>query len=131
MPVHRHSTGEAKSDREGLADLIDQVRRSKLDAVVTFKLDWLARSPPRLARLIAEYRAHRVALVCSNQGIERSDSVQAVILADQCPRGRRRTWTGDHYQARMLAPHPPSSRGSARPFTQEPAPRGGRGRALE
>lgn len=70
----------AKSDREGLTALMDQVRRGKLDAVVTFKLDRLARSLPHLAQLIAEFQAHRVALVCPSQGIDTSNANPAAIL---------------------------------------------------
>jgi DNA invertase Pin-like site-specific DNA recombinase len=70
----------AKSDREGLAGLMDQVRRGKLDAVVTFKLDRLARSLCHLAQLIAEFQAHRVALVCPSQGIDTSNANPAAML---------------------------------------------------
>lgn len=70
----------AKSDREGLAALMEQVRRGKLDAVVTFKLDRLARSLPHLAQLIAEFQAHRVALVCPSQGIDTSNANPAAML---------------------------------------------------
>ncbi|MEZ0257269.1 MAG: recombinase family protein [Chthoniobacter sp.] len=70
----------AKSDREGLAALMEQVRRGKLDVVVTFKLDRLARSLPHLAQLIAEFQAHRVALVCPSQGIDTSNANPAAML---------------------------------------------------
>ena len=70
----------AKQGREGLAALMDQVRRGKVDAVVTFKLDRLARSLCHLAQLIAEFQAHRVALVCPSQGIDTSNANPAAML---------------------------------------------------
>lgn len=38
--------------------LMAQVRRGKIDVVVTFKLDRLARSLVHLAQIIAEFQAH-------------------------------------------------------------------------
>lgn len=70
----------SKSDRVNLIALMDQVRRGKLDAVVTFKLDRLARSLPHLAQLIAEFQAHRVALVVPSQGIDTSNANPAAML---------------------------------------------------
>jgi DNA invertase Pin-like site-specific DNA recombinase len=70
----------ANQGREGLAALMDQVRRGKMDAVVTFKLDRLARSLCHLAQLIAEFQAHRVALVCPSQGIDTSNANPAAML---------------------------------------------------
>jgi len=70
----------AKSNREGLAAMMEQVRRGKLDAVVTFKLDRLARSLPHLAQLIGEFQACRVALVCPSQGIDTSNANPAAML---------------------------------------------------
>jgi DNA invertase Pin-like site-specific DNA recombinase len=70
----------AKQDRLGLGDLMEQVRRGKLDAVVTFKLDRLARSLCHLAQLIAEFQTHRVALVCPSQNIDTSTANPAAML---------------------------------------------------
>lgn len=70
----------AKSNREGLGALMEQVRRGKTDVVVTFKLDRLARSLPHLAQLIAEFQAHRVALVVPSQGIDSSAANPAAML---------------------------------------------------
>lgn len=70
----------AKSDRKGLSTLMDQVRRGRLDAVVTFKLDRLARSLCHLAQLIAEFQIHRTALVVPTQGIDTSTANPAAML---------------------------------------------------
>jgi DNA invertase Pin-like site-specific DNA recombinase len=74
----------AKSDPEGLAGLMDLVRRGKVDAVVTFKLDRLARSLCHLAQLIAELQAHRVALVCSSRGIDNPKLETDRHASDKC-----------------------------------------------
>jgi DNA invertase Pin-like site-specific DNA recombinase len=70
----------AKQSRNGLNALMDLVRRGKVDAVVTFKLDRLARSLCHLAQLIAELQAHSVALVCPSQGIDTSNANPAAML---------------------------------------------------
>ncbi len=70
----------AKSSREGLDELMALVRRGKVDAVVTFKLDRLARSLVHLAQIIAELQVHRVALVVPTQGIDTSNSNPAAML---------------------------------------------------
>lgn len=70
----------AKQNREGLVRLMEQVRRGKIDVVITFKLDRLARSLPHLAQLVAEFQAHSVALVCPSQGIDTSNASPAAIL---------------------------------------------------
>jgi DNA invertase Pin-like site-specific DNA recombinase len=70
----------AKQDRAALAEMLELVRRGKLDTVVTFKLDRLARSLPHLAQLLAEMQAHRVALVCPSQGIDTSNANPAAML---------------------------------------------------
>ena len=49
------------------------VRRSRLDAVVVFKLDRLGRSLARLAQLVGELTSNNVALVCTSQGIDTSN----------------------------------------------------------
>lgn len=64
----------AKFSRKGLDRLMDDARRGKLDAVVVFKLDRLGRSLAHLAQLISELTNHAVALICTSQGIDSSDS---------------------------------------------------------
>ena len=70
----------AKQNREGLNRLMEQVRRGKVDVVVAFKLDRLARSLSHLAQIIGELQAHAVALVCPSQGIDTSNSNPAAQL---------------------------------------------------
>lgn len=64
----------AKQNREGLTRLMEQVRRGKVDVVVAFKLDRIARSLSHLAQIIAELRTHNVALVCPSQGIDTTNA---------------------------------------------------------
>lgn len=64
----------AKQNRNGLNGLMDSVRRGKLDVVLTYKLDRLARSLTHLAHLIGEFQSNRVALVVPSQGIDTSES---------------------------------------------------------
>lgn len=76
----------AKQDRAGLNQLMAQVRRGKVDVLVAYKLDRLARSLNHLAQIIGELQAHEVALVCPSQGIDTSNSnptaqLQVNILA--------------------------------------------------
>ena len=52
----------------------------KVDIVLAFKLDRLARSLSHLAQLIAELQVNRVALVCPSQGIDTSNSNPAAHL---------------------------------------------------
>jgi DNA invertase Pin-like site-specific DNA recombinase len=59
-----------KQNREALNQLMDQVRRGRIDVIVAFKIDRLARSLNHLAQIIAELQAHNVALVCPSQGID-------------------------------------------------------------
>ena len=61
-----------KFSREGLDRLMADVRRSKVDVVVCFKLDRLGRSLPHLAQIVGELTNNRVALVCPSQGIDTS-----------------------------------------------------------
>src|SRR5262245_1825290 len=62
----------AKFGRQGLDRLMAEVRRCRLDVIVCFKLDRLGRSLAHLAQIISELTAHRVALVCTSQGIDTS-----------------------------------------------------------
>ena len=60
----------AKVSREGLDQLMQLVRRNKVDVVACFKLDRLGRSLPHLAQIINELDQHNVAIVASSQGID-------------------------------------------------------------
>jgi DNA invertase Pin-like site-specific DNA recombinase len=60
----------AKTSREGLDQLMQLVRRNKIDVVACFKLDRLGRSLPHLAQIIAEFDQHNVAIVATSQGID-------------------------------------------------------------
>ena len=77
---YRDTASGTKQDRRGLSDLMQKVRRGKVDIVLAFKLDRLARSLSHLAQLIAELQVHRVALVCPSQGIDTSNSNPAAHL---------------------------------------------------
>jgi DNA invertase Pin-like site-specific DNA recombinase len=70
----------AKSNRIGLDGLMAAVRRGKVDVVVCYKLDRLGRSLAHLAQLIAEFQTHRVALVCTSQGIDTTNQNPAAQL---------------------------------------------------
>lgn len=67
----------AKWSRTGLQMLMLAVRKHKIDAVIVVKLDRLGRSLPHLAQMVAEFDAHRVALIATSQGIDTSDSSPA------------------------------------------------------
>ncbi len=62
----------ARFTREGLDGLMGLVRRGLLDVVVVFKLDRLGRSLTHLAQLCSELNSHKVALVCTRDGIDTS-----------------------------------------------------------
>jgi DNA invertase Pin-like site-specific DNA recombinase len=64
----------AKQDRAKLNQLMQQARRGRIDVVVAFKLDRLARSLNHLAQIVAELQSHSVALVCPSQGIDTTNS---------------------------------------------------------
>ena len=76
----RDTASGAKQDRKALNELSALVRRGRVDIVLTFKLDRLARSLSHLAQIIAELQAHNVALVCPSQGIDTSDANPAARL---------------------------------------------------
>lgn len=63
-----------KSNRSGLDELMRLVRTRAIDAVMVYKLDRLGRSLPHLVQLIGEFDAHKVALVCTSQGVDTSDA---------------------------------------------------------
>jgi putative DNA-invertase from lambdoid prophage Rac len=62
------------SSRKGLDQLMKLVRRRAIKAVLCYKLDRLGRSLTHLVQTIAEFDAFGVALVCTSQGIDTSDS---------------------------------------------------------
>ncbi len=63
-----------KRSRTGLDELMRLARVKAIGAVLVYKLDRLGRSLPHLVQLIAEFDAHKVALVCTSQGIDTSDA---------------------------------------------------------
>lgn len=62
------------TSRTGLDRLMGMVRRGRVQAVVVFKLDRLARSLVHLMQMISELQVHRTALVVPSQGIDTTDS---------------------------------------------------------
>jgi DNA invertase Pin-like site-specific DNA recombinase len=60
----------AKISREGLDQVMQLVRRNKVDVVACFKLDRLGRSLPHLAQIISEFDRYNVAVVATYQGID-------------------------------------------------------------
>jgi DNA invertase Pin-like site-specific DNA recombinase len=70
----------AKCSRLGLDRLMAQVRRGRVEAVVVFRLDRLARSLSHLAQMLSEFQQHRTALVCPGQGIDTSNINPAAQL---------------------------------------------------
>jgi len=70
----------AERGRTGLDELMGLVRKGKVDVIVVFKLDRLGRSLAHLAQLIVEFQAHRVALICTSQGIDTTNQNPAVQL---------------------------------------------------
>jgi putative DNA-invertase from lambdoid prophage Rac len=64
----------AKVGRPGLDSLMTAVRAGRLERVVVYKLDRLGRSLPHLALILEEFQNNRVALVCTSQGIDTSNS---------------------------------------------------------
>ncbi len=62
------------TSRTGLDRLMGQVRRGRVQTVVAFKLDRLARSLVHLMQLISELQSHHTALVIPSQGIDTTDS---------------------------------------------------------
>jgi len=70
----------SRQDRQGLNDLMQKVRRGKVDIILAYKLDRVARSLSHLAQFIAELQVNRVALVCPSQGIDTSNGNPAAHL---------------------------------------------------
>lgn len=76
----RDTASGAKQDRSGLNDLMQKVRRGKVDIVLAFKIDRLARSLGDFAQIIAELQTRRTALVVPSQGIDTSNGNPAAHL---------------------------------------------------
>jgi DNA invertase Pin-like site-specific DNA recombinase len=70
----------AQQSRRELDEMMAQVRKGKVDAVVSSKLDRLARSLSHLAHLLAELQANKVALVVPTQGIDTTTANPAAML---------------------------------------------------
>jgi putative DNA-invertase from lambdoid prophage Rac len=64
----------AKSDRPGLDQLLALVRDRKVEAVLCVKLDRMARSLVHFGRLADLFVQSGVALICTTQGIDTSNS---------------------------------------------------------
>lgn len=69
-----------KQNRQGLNELMQLVRKGKVDIILAFKLDRLARSLSHLSQVIAELQFHRVALICPAQGVDTSNNNPAASL---------------------------------------------------
>jgi DNA invertase Pin-like site-specific DNA recombinase len=63
-----------KADRVGLNSVMELVRAKKIDAVCAVKIDRMARSMQHFCNLAAEFVKHDVALICTSQGIDTSNS---------------------------------------------------------
>ena len=72
-----------KQNREALNQLMAQVRRGRIDVIVAFKIDRLARSLNHLAQIIAELQTHNVSLVCPSQGIDTTNANPCVAIIRQ------------------------------------------------
>lgn len=76
----RDTASGARQDRKGLTELMARVRRGKVDVILAFKLDRIARSLSHLAQVLAELQLYRVALICPSQGIDTSNQNPAAQL---------------------------------------------------
>ena len=74
-----HASG-AKFSRHALDQMMNQVRRSRFDAVICYKLDRLGRSLPHLAQLISELDSNGVGLIVCGQGIDTTNKNPASRL---------------------------------------------------
>jgi len=70
----------SKISRKGLDALMKAVRGGKVDVVLCYNLDRLGRSLSHLVQLLAEFAAHKVALIVPGQGINMSSSNPASAL---------------------------------------------------
>jgi DNA invertase Pin-like site-specific DNA recombinase len=64
----------SKFTRTGLEGLMKAVRKRAIDVILCVKLDRLGRSLPHLAQIISELDAQGIALVCTSQPIDTTDS---------------------------------------------------------
>jgi DNA invertase Pin-like site-specific DNA recombinase len=70
--IYEDIASGAKTSRNALDRLMADVRRGRVDAVVSYKLDRLGRSLAHLAQILGEFQSYRVALICTSQGIDTS-----------------------------------------------------------
>lgn len=70
--VYAEKQSGVSTSRPALERLMTDVRAGKVERIVCFKLDRLGRSLSHLALLLDELTRHRVALICSSQGIDTS-----------------------------------------------------------
>lgn len=69
LPVEETGSG-AKTDRPGLARVMDAARRREVDAVIVWKLDRFGRSTVDLLSHVEELQRLRVRFIVSSQGFE-------------------------------------------------------------
>ena len=66
-----------KAARAGLDEVMQRVRRGRVDVVLAFKLDRLARSLSHLVQMTEEFARHGVALIVPSQGLDTSSDSPA------------------------------------------------------
>jgi DNA invertase Pin-like site-specific DNA recombinase len=66
-----------KAKRPGLDEVMARVRRGRVDVVLAFKLDRLARSLSHLVQMTEEFARHGVALIVPSQGLDTSSDSPA------------------------------------------------------
>lgn len=64
----------SRFSREGLDEMMAEIRKGRVDVLAIYKLDRLGRSLQHLAQIIGELEAHGTALVATSQGIDTSDT---------------------------------------------------------
>jgi DNA invertase Pin-like site-specific DNA recombinase len=70
----------AKFTRIGLDQMMNEIRRGRVDVVLCYKLDRLGRSLASVAQLIGEMISNKVSLVIPGQGIDTSSDNSAARL---------------------------------------------------
>ena len=70
----------AKFSRTGLDQMMNEIRRGRVDVVLCYKLDRLGRSLASVAQLIGEMISNKVSLVIPGQGIDTSSDNSAARL---------------------------------------------------
>jgi putative DNA-invertase from lambdoid prophage Rac len=73
-----HAQSGAKESRPALDALLASVKRGKVDIILVWALDRLARSLPRLLSLAEEFRANGVDFCCLKQSIDTSTPAGAL-----------------------------------------------------